>query len=457
MFSDSSSATDLDVLVAGAGAAGLSAALAAAQQGLDVMLIDANASFREACSTVMSTAMIPAGGSRWQTQAAIDDSPDQFLADVMAKTGGAANPAVAKRLTTIAPELVAWLADACDVPLQLVTDFQYPGHSRFRCHTVADRAGRTLHQHLLRAADDQDGLILVAPRRLTDVTLTDGRVSGAALATPDGTTELLRTPCVILATAGFAGNERLVSRHIPEIAGSLYFGGDGSDGDALALAERLGADVDCLDAYQGHGSVATPHGVLLTWATVMHGGILVNSAGRRFGDESSGYSEYARLVISQPDATAWLIYDHRIDLACQSFADYQQCLSAGAVRRADTLEALAGLIDVPLEALSETLAGTGPGDAFGRTDWEAPLAPPYAAVRVTGALFHTQGGLSVDEHAAVLREGMPIPGLYAAGGAAVGMSGHGAAGYLAGNGLLAALGLGYTAGVHAGTTRRQLA
>jgi fumarate reductase flavoprotein subunit len=71
-------------------------------------------------------------------------------------------------------------------------------------------------------------------------------------------------------------------------------------------------------------------------------------------------------------------------------------------------------------------------------------------VKVTGALFHTQGGLAVDSHARVLRRGVPIPGLYAAGGAAVGMSGHGADGYLAGNGLLAALGLGYLAGRHAG-------
>jgi fumarate reductase flavoprotein subunit len=72
-------------------------------------------------------------------------------------------------------------------------------------------------------------------------------------------------------------------------------------------------------------------------------------------------------------------------------------------------------------------------------------------VKVTGALFHTQGGLLVDGHARVLRDGRPIPGLYAAGGAAAGISGHGADGYLAGNGLLSALGLGYLAGRHLAT------
>ncbi len=88
-------------------------------------------------------------------------------------------------------------------------------------------------------------------------------------------------------------------------------------------------------------------------------------------------------------------------------------------------------------------------DRFGRTSVEAELAPPYAAVRVVPALFHTQGGLVVDEHARVERaDGSTIRGLYAAGGAAQGISGHGAAGYLAGNGLLPALGLAFLAAEH---------
>ena len=85
-------------------------------------------------------------------------------------------------------------------------------------------------------------------------------------------------------------------------------------------------------------------------------------------------------------------------------------------------------------------------DPFGRTLWPHVLEPPYACVKVTGALFHTQGGLRVDGHGAVLRDGRPIPGLYAAGGAAAGISGNGAEGYMSGNGLLSALGLGYLAG-----------
>jgi fumarate reductase flavoprotein subunit len=227
----------------------------------------------------------------------------------------------------------------------------------------------------------------------------------------------------------------------------------------LRIGEQIGADLAGLDAYQGHGSLAIPHGVLLTWATVMHGGVLLNSAGERFGDETTGYSEFGAKVVAQPGGVGWMVFDRRINDACLPFADFRDLVDYGAVRWADDVAAVAATIGAPLDRVASTLAtadavATGrAADPFGRTShWERPLEPPYAVVKVTGALFHTQGGLAVDSHARVLRRGVPIPGLYAAGGAAVGMSGHGADGYLAGNGLLAALGLGYLAGRHIGTT-----
>lgn len=142
---------DVDLLVAGAGAAGTAAALAAGEHGCTVVVVEANESFRRGSNTAMSTSMVPAGGSRWQAEAGIDDSPEDFLADIMAKTHGQADEVVARALTTVAPDLVTWLADTCGVPLGLVTDFRYPGHHADRCHAVPDRAGATLHGHLLDA------------------------------------------------------------------------------------------------------------------------------------------------------------------------------------------------------------------------------------------------------------------------------------------------------------------
>ena len=444
---------DVDVIVAGGGGAGLSAALAAAHGGASVVLAEARENFRYDCNTAMSTAMVPAGGTRWQTVADIDDSPDRFYADIMAKTRGTADPTIARALTSVGPDLVEWLNDRCEVPLELPTDFLYPGHSRHRCHCVHDRAGATLHRFLLQAVEREPSITLVAPLRIASIQLdSGGAVESATLSRPDGSAETIRTDAVILGVGGFGANRGLVHRYIPEIENALYFGSGGNQGDALVIAQALGVDTGYLDAYQGHGSVATPHNILCTWISLTHGAILVNNAGQRFGDEMRGYSEFARYVVAQPDGVAFVVLDRRIDRLCQPFADYQALEQHGGVRWASDVQSLAQAIGAPHSALDETLtaaraAGLGQrADAFGRAHWEAPLEPPYGYVKVTGALFHTQGGLLVDANAAVLRQGVPVRGLYSAGGSAAGLSGHGADGYMGGNGLLGALGLGYLAG-----------
>ena len=440
---------DTDLIVAGAGAAGLSVAIAAADRDSNVVLLEAKETFRAGSNTSMSTSMIPAGGSRWQAAAGIDDdSADRLYDDTMVKTKGTADPTVTRALVDVAVELVEWLADICRVPLELA-DVLFPGHTRLRHHCVPDRAGRTLHRHLLEAAAARE-ITLITPMRVTEVTEIDGGLRVRA-ERPDGSHDDITTAAVVLATNGFGANEDMVRRHIPEIAPGLYFGGDGSTGDALDIGDRLGADVGYLDSYQGHASVATPHGVLLTWTTVMNGAVVVNSEGKRFGDESTGYSEYAVPVLAQPGGVAWVVYDTTIHEQALPFADYQDLLGMEGVHWVETAAEVAGFIGAPPAALGATLdhaAACARGetdDPHGRSRWPHVLEPPYAVVKVTGALFHTQGGLVVDGQARVLRGGAPIPGLYAAGGAAAGISGHGAAGYMSGNGLLSALGLGYLA------------
>lgn len=448
--------SDVDLIVAGAGGAGFAAAIRAAQRGASVLLAEASATYEYGSNTSMSTSMIPAGGSRWQSDHGIEDSPELFREDVRRKTKGTVDETVLHALTDVAPDLVAWLVDDCGVPLDLVTDFRYPGHSTHRQHAVADRSGRSLLRHLGVALSRHENATMVAPLRLDDVVVDDGAVVGALLSTPDGGSEEVRSRCgVVLATNGYGADSDLVRRLVPEIADGVYHGGDGSRGDALRIGERLGAGSALLDAYQGHGALAIPYNVLLTWATVMHGGIVVNVAGQRFDDETIGYSEYGARVLAQPERIAWVIFDARIHDLCQPFTDYQDLLRQGAVRWADDVDTLAATAGLPMEALGNTLEAAARAargeepDAFRRTAFAAPLAPPYAAVRVTGALFHTQGGLMVDRHGRVLTPALdPIDGLYAAGGAAVGMSGAGASGYLAGNGLLSALGLGFLAGTH---------
>ena len=120
----------------------------------------------------------------------------------------------------------------------------------------------------------------------------------------------------------------------------------------------------------------------------------------------------------------------------------------------DTAAEVAGAAGIDPEGLAATWRQTvtiagGEPDPLGRDYWERPLEEPLAAIAVKPALFHTQGGLVVDEHARVLRpDGSPVPGVYASGGAAMGISGHGPGGYLAGNGLLPAFGLAFLCADH---------
>jgi fumarate reductase flavoprotein subunit len=280
------------------------------------------------------------------------------------------------------------------------------------------------------------------------------RILGVEIRRPDGSTDRIGCGALVLATNGYGGNKEMVAQSIPEMAGALYFGHPGNQGDAVLWGRALGADVRHLPGYQGHGSVAMPHGILITWATITEGGFQVNGRGKRFANEALGYSEAAANVIAQEDHVAWTLFDARIAAIARQFEDFRQAEAAGALLCADDVETLAAATKLPLDALVDTcravdaLKATNAVDAFGR-DWRGKLAltAPLHAVRVTGALFHTQGGLVVDATARVLDgAGAPLPNLFAAGGAACGVSGSTAQGYLSGNGLLTAVGYGFIAG-----------
>jgi succinate dehydrogenase/fumarate reductase flavoprotein subunit len=174
----------------------------------------------------------------------------------------------------------------------------------------------------------------------------------------------------------------------------------------------------------------------------------------RFCDESQGYSEQAANVLRQPGAVAWSIFDARIAAVARQFEDFRDAERAGAILTARSIAELAGAMRVPAATFStewadvESLKATSGQDRYGRQFAPAQLCiAPFHAVKVTGALFHTQGGLAIDGAGRVRRkDGTLFPNLFAAGGAAVGVSGSSAAGYLSGNGLLTATVLGRSAG-----------
>ena len=441
-----------DVLIVGAGAAGLVAALAASEAGAEVVVVERDAV--PSGSTALSAGLIPAAGTRFQREAGIADNPELFAADIMAKAEDEPDAAVVARLTERIGPVLEWLADSHGLPFDVVTNFSYPGHSARRMHGLPKRTGSELIDRLREAVEARDIPILTEFRATTLFTEAAGRIGGIAGSRPGGGEERIGCKALILACNGYGGNRDLVAKHIPQMADALWFGHAGNEGDAVLWGEALGAELVHMSGHQGHGSVAQPHGILISWATVMEGGFQVNAAGERFSDESHGYSEQAATVLAQPDGKAWTIFDERIAGIARQFEDFRQAEAQGAIVRAQDMTGLAAALGLPETSLAATAAevaalkrGEG-SDRFGRDFRNAPaLGAPFCAVRVTGALFHTQGGLRIDTQARVLRpDASALPNLFACGGAAVGVSGPHASGYLSGNGLLTAVCLGEIAG-----------
>ncbi len=446
---------DIPVVIVGGGGTGLCAALAVRDVGSDALVVERDR--QPLGTTSMSTGLIPAAGSAIQQAEGVEDTPELFASDIVGKTKGQVDTDLVAHLAKESAQTIDWLAGKHKLALSLVDGFTYPGHSVRRMHGMPSRSGGELMGALSSACEDA-GVDIFTESTVDKLYVNkDDQVIAVGCTRPDGSEDTIGCEAVILACCGFAGNQDMVSELIPELEHATFHGHPGNKGHAIAWGRELGAAMADLSAYQGHAGLAAGYGIPILWPLIAQGGIQVNRAGKRFANEASGYSEQAVEVLHQEGHVAWSIYDKARHKVMEQFDDYQQAISAGCLIIADSLEELAEKAGVGAVGLVKTVEQTralidsGNKDEFGRSfAGKAKLAAPFYAVKVTGALFHTQGGLEVDEHARVLRaDRSPFPNLYAGGGAARGISGPGADGYLAGNGLMTATTLGRLAGEHA--------
>ena len=444
------------VVVIGAGAAGLIAGLAAHEKGVEVLIVEREAS--PSGSTALSSGLIPACGTRWQAAINVVDDVETFSKDIQYKNKKQADELLVHKACSLSGEVLHWLVDNHGQQFDLIDSFLYPGHSVHRMPCHPKRTGKALIDSLVTAVD-KAGIDIINSATVTDIFASKtSNIQGIRIVRPDGSTEDIGCDSLILACNGFGGNSSMVSKYIPEMADAMYFGHPGNLGDAVNWGVELGAAIKNMGAYQGHGSVAIPHGALITWAIMMEGGIQLNSTGRRFSNEHEGYSEQSIKVLQQPGGIAWNIYDERLHQLGLEFEDYREALENGAIKHFASVDELARSIGASSEITTSSLEDIKAFEIgkkhcpFGRKfqKTEAIEGPPYYGVKVTGALFHTQGGLAVDTEAKVLRkDNSALTNLFAAGGAAVGVSGKGVEGYLSGNGLLTAISFGYLAGTSA--------
>jgi fumarate reductase flavoprotein subunit len=443
----------IPVLVAGGGACGAVAALAAHAAGADVLVLEQDAVARG--STAMSQGLICAAGTAAQRAAGVTDSGGRFFDDIMAKTRNQTDPALARTIADNAGPALDWLIAAHGLPYELDIRFRAAyGHSVPRVHGWPGHGGEDLIG-FLHAQLQANGIDVLFRARLADLLAAeDGTVTGVLIERPDGERETIGCGALILATCGFSANPAMVARYMPEAAAAIHHGHEGNDGHGIQLAAQLGARLADMGAYQGYGMLTDPQRISVPPGVLLEGGLMVDADGHRFIDEVQDISGLALPVLARPHGLAWVILDEGIEQRCAHIPETQALMALNAARSGETAGELALRIGADPAALEATLrdawaaAEAGRADQVGRV-WgnDRPPSGRLLALKVRGALYHTQGGLQVDATARVLREaGSVLPNLFAGGGAARGVSGPSCWGYLPAMGLCAAMTLGWLAG-----------
>lgn len=427
----------VDVAVVGGGACGVMTALRASLDD-DLVVGVFEKSTRERCNAEISSGSLAAGGTRFQRDAGIDDSPEKHAGEILAASGDGEAADLVHALCAVAPAYVEWIADL-GYPVEIGTDMPRAGMSVPRLHTdVGRRGGGRLTGFLRSVLATRDTVAFVDDAPVVSLLVDGGAVTGVVV-DQNGVLTRVRAGTTVLATGGFAGSADLMRRYCAALGEPLHGGVSTNTGDAVGWLVDLGADLRNMGACLRHGLMVAGHGTRLSPALPFYGAVLLDPDGRRFVDEHSvGYSALAGILQGRPGETAAMVWDEEALRRTRESELMRESIAAGAFRSYDDEATLAAALRLSPAALADALAPL-PG--------RRPLAPPYYHAAVTHGVLTTQGGAAIDSSGRVLRgDGDSIPGLRAGGGAAVGLAGPDSAGYSSGNGLLSALGMGWIIG-----------
>jgi len=424
-----------DILVIGAGGAGLSAAVAAAGKGGKVIVLEKEGIIGG--NTNYSTGGINAAETSVQKNLGIVDSVETFYEDTWEGGKRLGIPSLVRSFVSHSASAVDWIiglgADLSDVGLM-------GGSSVKRTHRP--KGGSAIGSHLMKVlkdASDNSGIEIRLNNTVTALTGNGYCVSGAIVSNKDGSSYRISSKAVIIATGGFGANLDMVERYRPELSGFSTLCHKGATGDAFEWVTKLGGALVQMEQIQIHPTAEAENHILITEAVRGNGAILVNAGGRRFVNELDTRDVVSSAILSQEGASAWIIFDAAVRSSLAAIETYinQHLLVEGG-----SVSALAKAVGISDEALRTTMSRyaemqrAGVDSDFGRSSLEMPLPleeAPFYAVRVTPAIHHTMGGVYVDADCHVLKaDGNIISGLYAAGEVTGGLHG---ANRLGGNGV----------------------
>jgi len=443
---------DTDVVIIGAGGAGMTAGTVAAENGAKVIILE-KAAFVGG-NTTRATGGMNAAETVYQDEAGIEDSVELFVADTMAGGYNLNNPELVQVMAENSSDAIDWLAS-----IGAVFDNvgKAGGASVSRSHRPVDENGLKLPVgnimvEKLEAATVEVGVETMTETTVNSIIMTDGVATGVIATAADGHTVTVNAKAVIIASGGFGANNDLVATYSPELKGYVTTNAPSITGDGIVMGEAVGANLIDIDQIQIHPTVRQEDGALITESLRGDGSILINAEGNRFVDEMQTRDVVSAEENNQTGSFSWLIVDQEMYDESGVIQGYD---AKGYWVKGETLEELATNIDVDATNLQAALDGwhtaleTGT-DEFGRDVEGIELTlstAPYYAVKVSPGVHHTMGGLEINVNAEVINtDGEVIPGLFAAGEVTGGIHG---ANRLGGNALADISVFGHIAGENA--------
>jgi fumarate reductase flavoprotein subunit len=425
-----------DIVIVGAGGAGLSAAVAAAEAGAGSIIVLEKQGIIGG-NTNYSTGGINAAETDIQKSLGIEDSKQLFYDDTMNGGRNENLPELVRNFVERAPGTINWLigmgADLSDVGLM-------GGSSVKRTHRP--KGGTAIGPHLmkiLKTAAADEHIEIRTSNKVLGLLSSGSAVTGVQVENADGSPYSLKAKAVIIATGGFGANLEMVSEYQPWLRGFATLNHPGATGDAFDWVKSLGGATIQMENIQIHPTAEAENHILITEAVRGNGAILVNREAKRFVNELDTRDVVSAAILKQTSGDAYLIFDQEVR---KSLAAIETYANQHLLKEGSTVGALADATGLPSAALEATMSRysaqqkAGVDEDFDRSATEMTAAlqtPPFYAVRVKPAIHHTMGGLRVNTDTQVLKaDGTPIPGLYAAGEVTGGLHG---ANRLGGNGV----------------------
>lgn len=437
-----------DIAVIGGGGAGIAAAIAAAEAGRNVILMEKTGLLGGA--TILSGGIIPATGTDEQIEYGVtDDTVGTNARDILRPNNYSVRQELVYTVAEKGKDMVDWLR-SMGVKWTLMDSLFY-GQSEHRMH-LAEGAGAGMTTVMIDHLKSLKNVTVMTTCTVNGLLFADGMVTGCYGTDEEGKDFALTATNTILASSGYGNNDEMIQKYCPEVKDAVKIVAAGATGEGIKWGFQLGANVANMGAYQGYAFHTVDNDKSGEQGILNNGGIFVNEQGKRFVNEYGGYSELTPHVLAQSNHQCWCIFTDAQKEMSSRYADWE---ADGIVFKGDTVEDLAKAIGVDAEVLTKTIDTYKEGiksgeDVFNRCKLPENFEGPYYAVRNTGEIRHTQGGISTDVGAHVLKsDGTLIPGFYAAGGCTEGFSSGDGAAYMSGNGLMQALIYGKIAGTNA--------